>query len=492
VAPGAPAPIHCLQLPDSAKALSTIAISPPSLAPRLVSSSRPSHPASHPRQIPLGSDREILRPLSLAFTPLRSRLASASPHTAASAKPLDSTLTGPPSHELVHRPVASILRLASNPSMNTVQESTGSTIPPASASPHSSLTLGKSASQDPATVGDDNTATSGPTAKSGSLSKRRLFGFGKKKDGDKTTGTDRGPTSSPEFKDSNMSTQPISPLVSPSGRHASVSPHGSPQPRGSITSPRYRSASPALRSPASSQIFERNVQEGAISGELSPAIPAHIQTEDHIPPVLEASSLAITDDHLNPDEVEIVMHAAHQPASAAVAGSNAGDSMHSPMQEEMPAAASAILPASPQDADETASNYGALDTTDVRRLSFISFADVVQSEHVAESNRDSVHLMSLSSTAANRSPSPVRSPASSHGRAASPPTSGAASTHGMDSSQTKTGAPRLPSPPTGNELTIETMRQALRKTGSGDMSGTVSPPMSAGSPQEASTEQSLK
>jgi hypothetical protein len=67
-----------------------------------------------------------------------------------------------------------------------------------------------------------------------------------------------------------------------------------------------------LHSPASSQIFERNVQEP----EPSPAIPAHIKTEDHIPAALDASSLAITDDHLNPDEVEIVMHVAHQPAAA--------------------------------------------------------------------------------------------------------------------------------------------------------------------------------
>ena len=95
-------------------------------------------------------------------------------------------------------------------------------------------------------------------------------------------------------------------------------------------------------------------------------------TEDHIPPALEASEQAITSEDLTPDEVEIVMHAAHQPASAAVTASNAGDSLHSPMQEEAPAAASAILPASPQDADETASNYGALDPTDARRLSFIS------------------------------------------------------------------------------------------------------------------------
>jgi len=221
-----------------------------------------------------------------------------------------------------------------------------------------------------------------------------------------------------------------------------------------------------------------------LAGELSPAIPAHIQTEDHIPPVLEASSLAITDDHLNPDEVEIVMHSAHQPASASVVGGGMGDSLHSPVHDEF----SGHL-----DADDSASNYGSLDTTDVRRLSFISFADVVQAEH-AESNRDATHLMSLSSTATNRSPSPVRSPASSHGFSISPPTSGAASVKGLDLSSkgrvpgSPTMAQGAQSPPLGGELTIETMRQALRKTGSGDLSGARSQPMSAVSLEDSTSD----
>ncbi|KAF2439537.1 hypothetical protein P171DRAFT_436186 [Karstenula rhodostoma CBS 690.94] len=212
--------------------------------------------------------------------------------------------------------------------------------------------------------------------------------------------------------------------------------------------------SPGLHSPAS-QIFERNRES------------KHIKTEDHIPAALDASSLAITDDHLNPDDVEIVMHAAHQPASAAVAGSIA-DSLHSPslVHEE------ASLFSHP-DTSESASNanYGSVDTTDPRRLSFISFADVVQAEH-AESDRDAAQFISLSATA-NRSPSPVRSPVSSQGFGASPPRSGATSekgpgsptAHGMQSSS--------------GELQIETMRQALRRTGSGDLSGARSQPLSA-------------
>ncbi|KAF2201407.1 hypothetical protein GQ43DRAFT_342125, partial [Delitschia confertaspora ATCC 74209] len=276
------------------------------------------------------------------------------------------------------------------------------------------------------------------------------------------------------------SRRPVSPLGSPSGDRR-PSPRGSPRIHpSSAASPRRinRSSSPGLHSPASSQIFERNVQDDTLPGELSPAIPSHIQTENHIPPVLEASSLAITDDHLNPDEVEIVMHSVHQPAAATVAGS-ISESIYSPSQDDLPA-----MPAH-QDVEDNASNYGSLDTTDVRRLSFISFADVVQAEHV-ESNRDAMQFMSLSTTA-NRSPSPVRSPVSSHGFNVSPPMSGAPSEKGADLVSGKNvripGSPTTAhgthSPPLGGELQIETMRQALRKTGSGDLSGARSQPLSA-------------
>lgn len=134
------------------------------------------------------------------------------------------------------------------------------------------------------------------------------------------------------------------------------------------------------------------------------------------------------------------------------------------------------------DLSESASNanYGSLDTTDPRRLSFISFADVIQAEQ-AETDRDATQFISLSATA-NRSPSPVRSPVSSHGFSASPPRSGATSERGP-SSPTVHGTH---SPPLGTsgELQIETMRQALRRTGSGDLSGARSQPLSAISLEE--------
>ncbi|KAJ4299193.1 hypothetical protein N0V90_004437 [Kalmusia sp. IMI 367209] len=322
---------------------------------------------------------------------------------------------------------------------------------------------------------------------SGLLAKgrRKLQALGKKKDGDAQEASKPAPTTHTMSPTSAPTLLPSPPLTtSPPPDHRS--PRGSPRiyPAGVGASPNRRinrSSSPGLHSPASSQIFERNVQEP----EPSPAIPAHIKTEDHIPPALDASSLAITDDHLNPDEVEIVMHSAHQPAAVAVAGSVA-ESVHSPSLAHEDLRPESAFFNHPDLSDSVSNpNYGSLDTTDVRRLSFISFADVVQAEH-AETDRDATQFISLSTTA-NRSPSPVRSPASSHGFSASPPRSGATSEKGAPGSPTAHGTH---SPPVGGgELQIETMRQALRRTGSGDLSGARSQPLSAVSLEEAAADQ---
>lgn len=324
--------------------------------------------------------------------------------------------------------------------------------------------------------------------------KRKILGLGKKDTQGEGSAEQIGatqqrtmsPTSAPGLL-------PSPPLTDHRG-----SPRGSPRirPVGIGASPNrrsmHRSASPGLHSPASSAIFERNVQEP----EDSTAIPAHIKTEDHIPPALDASSLAITDDHLNPDEVEIVMHSAHQPASSAVAGGMA-ESVYSPSL-----AHEDVMSSSHADANDPNTDYGSLDMTDPRRLSFISFADVVQAEHVEQDREmlgssEALQFQSLSSTAANRSPSPVRSPASSHGMSASPPTSGAASPRMADAGRTRSpGSPMSPmhgtsSPPLGSgepALQIETMRQALRKTHSGDLSGHRSQPLSAVSLEDSAAD----
>ncbi|CAL5866620.1 uncharacterized protein PFLUO_LOCUS829 [Penicillium psychrofluorescens] len=243
---------------------------------------------------------------------------------------------------------------------------------------------------------------------------------------------------------------------------------------------------PRMHSPAS-QIFERSVQEDMVPAQASSSIPAHIRTENYIPPVLEASSAAITDGHLDPDSVEIVTHSLHQSAVAGVIGA-------SPMEQSLSSSVidDHMVGTNHSDADEVSSAHGALDSTDVRRLSFISFADVVNAEHAETgdtwASRDPSQHASAPGGPANRSPSPLRSPASSHAMGTSPPTSIATSFKGTEMSPPPgargAGSPFPPaqspvSSSFGGELNIETMRQALRRTGSGELGGVASQTASA-------------
>lgn len=292
--------------------------------------------------------------------------------------------------------------------------------------------------------------------------KRSLFGFGKKK--------------TEEKEPVKLSSQPAA------ARRAASPPSQTDHHHFMPASPsRNLTSSPRLASPAGSQIFERDVQESTILPPNSPAIPSHIQTENHIPPVLDASSEAITDSHLNPDSVEIITHASHQPASFTVTGVGHTDGSW----------ADDLAAFSSEQNTDSASNYGSLDTTDVRRLSFISFADVVQAEHANHNggiagSRESMHLAGLTSLSmgVNRSPSPIRSPVSSSGGlGTSPPTSKSGSVKGLEMSPSRKplGSPTLQhhgSPTVSGELAIETMTQALRRTGSGDLSVLRSPPTS--------------
>ncbi len=279
-----------------------------------------------------------------------------------------------------------------------------------------------------------------------------------------------------------------------------LSPSRHPYPSSLAASPsRLRSSSPRLVSPASSEIFERNVQEpvpmSTLQGEDTPAhIPTHVMTEDHIPPALEATANAITSGTLNADEVEIVTSSSHQPAAEKVLEASASHVDLTQLQPPSLKHADSDMASSMHQLpthleDDGASNYGQLDPNDVRRLSFISFADVVHGEHQHQaassmsdiSSRDGLHITGLSSgglpSVQERAASPFRSPRSPismSGGVTTPP--------GMSFDS----APEQ-SPPRSNvglsgsslgqhgELTIETMRQAVRKTASGDLSGVRSP-----------------
>jgi hypothetical protein len=334
----------------------------------------------------------------------------------------------------------------------------------------------KSRSADSSDIEADAGETTNENGKPG---KRRLFGFGKKNKDEK--GKKKAETVSNMNPGNANSKTPIAAPVAQRVPFQNTSPARSSQYYQPPSSPQRNlySSSPRVGSPAGSQIFERDVQESTLPAPNSPAIPSHIQTENHIPPVLDASSEAITNNKLDPDTVEIVMHSSHQPAAVTVTGVSSSETTGGTWADD--------LVAHP-DKDDAASNYGALDSTDVRRLSFISFSDIVQSEHAEHAgSRDSIYvagLSSLSSGGVNRSPSPVRSPVSSQGFGTSPPTSKSASIKGVEMSPRgkSVGSPVSTHPPAnGGELTIETMRQALRRTGSGDLSGVRSQPMSPAS-----------
>ncbi|CAK7244900.1 MAG: hypothetical protein STHCBS139747_006463 [Sporothrix thermara] len=278
------------------------------------------------------------------------------------------------------------------------------------------------------------------------------------------------------------------------------------------------SSSPRVSSPAGSQIFERDVQESnSVLMPGSPAIPSHITTENFIPPVLDASSEAITDDHLDPDTVEIITHTHHHPAVLAVTGVAGSGGVNSSAASGTFAWVDDVASSFVTDKDDSASNYGSFDTTDIRRLSFISFADVVQAEQQQQQQHQHQQqqqqqqqttagvgsLAGLASLAAlssdvNRSPSPMRSPTTTDRYGISPSASKSGSVKNLELSPQRSSRP-LGSPTRspkiaaiglnasssllqigggGGEISIETMTQALRRTGSTDFSGVRSTPQS--------------
>lgn len=331
---------------------------------------------------------------------------------------------------------------------------------------------------------DSNDGTSKPR-------KRDFWKLGKKQEEDKSKSKEQSTSSSTRASGPVLAQatglRPHSPLRVTESVGGSMSPPR--QTSGLPGSPGMVSPSPRPHSPASSMIFERNVQDDIVPAEMSPQIPSHVITEDHIPPALDASADAITNEKLDPDAVEIVTHAQHQPAAANITGHE--HSIASSMHEDMSQSQLPIIPHLQSHDTDNVSNYGSLDSTDVRRLSFISFADVVHAEHEAlpsDQRRDSAHLIGHSATALARSPSPIRSPVSSQAFGTSPPTSistsgGKAGTEVSPNrgARQATGSP-LPGqsspPPIGSELNIETMRQALRRTGSGDLRS--APPSAVG------------
>lgn len=218
-----------------------------------------------------------------------------------------------------------------------------------------------------------DTATAPPEA----AKKRRLLTLLRRKDAKADGNHDLTTTKPlPVSATNSRSYHPTSPISPP----RSVSGLGSP----TSTSPRRITArsplpSPRLLSPASSLIFERDVQEPVpqIPADAEGNIPTHFTTEDRIPPVLEASSIAIAG-NVDPDAVEILTSSAHIPAALRGTGSS-----YPPTQSASQSSDGLGVWSMDEGAmsNSAHSAFGGVDGADVRRLSFISFADVVQAEH---------------------------------------------------------------------------------------------------------------
>lgn len=227
---------------------------------------------------------------------------------------------------------------------------------------------------------------------------------------------------------------------------------------------------PRIHSPASS-IFERNVQEDILPAQPSPSIPSHIRTENHIPPVLEASSAAIADDHTDPDHIEIITNNIRSTSAA-----------DAPSPQSLPSAWPGDTAVNSSYSGKACLLHGVSDTTDLRRLSFISFADVVNAEnaeteeHLSGSDSFQVGLTPGNTgmaTLQNRSPSPLSSPTFSCGLSTSPPTSILASFKGLEASLSHRGVCDTVSPlslnPSG-EISAEAKRKFLKDRRSKEMS----------------------
>lgn len=135
--------------------------------------------------------------------------------------------------------------------------------------------------------------------------------------------------------------------------------------------------------------------------------------------MLDQSVEVITDSRVNPEDVEVVMHKDHVPAAAvaeaAVAGGMSDSGFLSAPQSEMgdashssfPSIAAHLAPTPEDNTSNTSSQvpyYGTVNPSDPRRLSFISYADIMHAQHP----ESALHPLSQVSTPGYRSQSPAR------------------------------------------------------------------------------------
>src|SRR5271155_1865771 len=114
--------------------------------------------------------------------------------------------------------------------------------------------------------------------------KRDFWKLGKKTDDEKLKHKDKtlsainapAPKPSTAYITPISALRPSSPMRHQEATHVSASPRSYPYAMSASPGQGLFSSSPRLHSPASSQIFERDVQEDVVSSQASPQIPSHI------------------------------------------------------------------------------------------------------------------------------------------------------------------------------------------------------------------------
>lgn len=179
----------------------------------------------------------------------------------------------------------------------------------------------------------------------------------------------------------------------------------------------------ALSSPASSMIFERNVQEFSVAATSAGASSSkiwhnhdntHYHGEDRVAPALDASTEAIINSKVNPEDIDVI--SLRRPSSIRARSPTEASltSLWSPgsptMLDGAPRTRNNSMSVHPLTASHTGGSLSPdkLNGGDGRQvLSFCSFADVVHTENEETTSSDRLDRFDTRSQSALRSPSPL-------------------------------------------------------------------------------------
>ncbi|KAG5355979.1 hypothetical protein CJU89_5698 [Yarrowia sp. B02] len=175
----------------------------------------------------------------------------------------------------------------------------------------------------------------------------------------------------------------------------------------------------ALSSPASSMIFERNVQEFSVAAQGASSQSkvwhnhenTHYHGEDRVAPALDASTEAIINSKVNPEDIDVI--SLRRPSSIRARSPTEASlsSLWSPgsptMLQDGPRTRNNSMSVHPLTASHTGGSLSP-DKIDGRQvLSFCSFADVVHTENEETRDGDRLSRFETRSQSGLRSPSPL-------------------------------------------------------------------------------------